>query len=88
MGGETPCAGNGPAEETCQVSQRQILLRPAAERDLEQQAQYIAGSSGVEAARRFYRAAEETCRLIAGRPGSEDLSPIAIPFLLRPGCFG
>ncbi len=51
------------------MSGRRILLRPAAERDLERQAQYIAGSSGVEAAQRFYRAAEQTCRLLAGQPG-------------------
>ena len=51
------------------MSRRRVLLRPAAQRDLEQQAQYIASSSGVDVARRFYRAAEQTCRLIAGRPG-------------------
>jgi toxin ParE1/3/4 len=87
LGGETPCASNGPAEETCQVSQRQILLRPAAERELEQQAQYIAGSSGVEAARPFYRAAEETCRLIAGRPGIGRPVPYRNPLLAETRMF-
>lgn len=43
------------------MSRRRILLRPAGERDLEQQAQYIASSSGVDVARRFYRSAEQTC---------------------------
>ncbi|MBV8362712.1 MAG: type II toxin-antitoxin system RelE/ParE family toxin [Deltaproteobacteria bacterium] len=70
------------------MSRPRILLRPAAERDLEQQAQYIAGSSGVDVARRFYRAAEQTYRLIAGRPGIGRPIPYRNPFLPRPGCFG
>jgi toxin ParE1/3/4 len=45
-----------------------ILIRPAADRDLDAQADYIAASSGDEAALRFYRAAEQTFRLIAARP--------------------
>ena len=34
---------------------RRILLRPAAERDLDAQAEYIAASSGGAVALRFYR---------------------------------
>ena len=46
-----------------------ILIRPAADRDLDAQADYIAAGSGDDAALRFYRAAEQTFRLIAERPG-------------------
>jgi toxin ParE1/3/4 len=69
------------------VSRRRILLRPAAERDLERQAQYIVSSSGVDAARRFYRAAEETCQLIAGRPGIGRRIPYRNPVLAETRMF-
>jgi toxin ParE1/3/4 len=69
------------------VSRRRILLRPAAERDLERQAQYIARSSGADAAQRFYRAAEETCQLIAGRPGIERPIPYRNPLLAETRMF-
>ena len=47
---------------------RAILVRPAAERDIDEQAEYLAGQGDVEAALRFYRAAEETFELLANRP--------------------
>jgi plasmid stabilization system protein ParE len=69
------------------VSRRRILLRPTAERDLERQVQYIAGSSGVEMAQRFYRAAEQTCRLIAGQPGIGQRIPYRNPLLAETRMF-
>ena len=54
---------------------RRILIRPAADADLEHQARYIAASSGPEAARRFYRSAEQTMRLIASTPGIGKTAP-------------
>lgn len=69
------------------MSGRRILLRPAAERDLERQARYIADSSGVGAARRFYRAAEETCQLIAGQPGIGRPIPYRNPLLAETRMF-
>jgi plasmid stabilization system protein ParE len=70
------------------VSRRRILLRPAAERDLEQQAQYIASSLGLDMARRFYRAAEQTVGSSLGSQVSGGLFHTATRFLPRPGCFG
>ncbi len=45
-----------------------ILVRPAADRDLDDQAEYLADRQNLEAGLRFYRAAEETFRLLAGQP--------------------
>jgi toxin ParE1/3/4 len=47
---------------------RAILVRPAAERDLDEQAEYLASHGNLELALRFYRAAEVTFELLAGRP--------------------
>jgi toxin ParE1/3/4 len=69
------------------VSRRRILLRPAAERDLERQAQYIASNSGADAARRFYRAAEQTGRLIAGQPDIGRRIPYRNPLLAETRMF-
>ena len=69
------------------MNRRRILLRPAAERDLERQAQYITSSSGADAARRFYRAAEQTCRLIAGQPGIGRRIPYRNPLLAETRMF-
>ena len=45
-----------------------IFVRPAAERDLDEQAQYLATQGSVERALRFYQAAEATFELLASRP--------------------
>lgn len=47
---------------------RRIVVRPAAVRDLEEQAEYLARQGSTEAAVRFYRAAERTFTLIASQP--------------------
>lgn len=46
-----------------------ILVRPAAERDVDEQAEYLALQAGVEMGLRFYQASEETFLLLAKRPG-------------------
>jgi toxin ParE1/3/4 len=45
-----------------------ILVRPAADRDLDDQADYLVARQNLEAGLRFYRAAEETFRLLASQP--------------------
>ena len=47
---------------------RAILVRPTAERDLDEQAEYLASHGNLELALRFYRAAEATFELLASRP--------------------
>ena len=47
---------------------KRILVRPAAERDIEEQAEYLALHSGVAMALRFYRVMEESFQLLANRP--------------------
>jgi toxin ParE1/3/4 len=46
---------------------RRILVRPAADRDLDDQAEYLAAHESLETGLRFYRAAEETFRLLASQ---------------------
>ena len=60
---------------------RRILLRPAAEHDLDAQAEYIATSSGGAVALGFYRSAEQTFQLIARRPGIGRRIPYRNPLL-------
>jgi toxin ParE1/3/4 len=45
-----------------------ILLRPAAERDLSDQAEYLTQHQNLPTGLRFLRAAEETIRLLARQP--------------------
>ncbi|MBI1956723.1 MAG: type II toxin-antitoxin system RelE/ParE family toxin [Acidobacteria bacterium] len=45
-----------------------IIIRPAADRDLDAQADYITQHQDLDTALRFYQAAEETYRLIATQP--------------------
>ena len=47
---------------------RNIVIRPAADRDLDAQAEYITQHQDTETAIRFYRAAEETFDLLATQP--------------------
>jgi len=56
-----------------------ILLRPAAERDIDAQAEYIATSSGDAAGLRFYRSAEQTLKLLARRPANRQTYPLSQP---------
>lgn len=47
---------------------RRVLIRPAADADIEEQAQYLAGRQNVETGLRFIRSAEETFQLLASQP--------------------
>ena len=47
---------------------RRIVVRPAAESDLDEQAEYLAGHGNLETGIRFYNAAEETFVLLASQP--------------------
>jgi toxin ParE1/3/4 len=47
---------------------RRVIVRPAADRDLDEQAEYLAVHQNLELGLRFYRAAEETFNLLAGQP--------------------
>ena len=47
---------------------RRIFVRPAAEQDMDEQAEYLAVHGSVEVGLRFYRAAEETLQLLSRRP--------------------
>jgi len=58
---------------------RRILIRPAAGRDLDEQAAYLAAHRNVEMALRFYRAAEGTFRLLATHPEIGRVVPCRTP---------
>ncbi len=45
-----------------------ITIRPQADRDLTEQAQYLAAYAGVDTALRFYAASDETFSLLASHP--------------------
>jgi len=47
---------------------QRILVRPAAERDVDEQAEYLALHSSLAMALRFYRVVEETFQLLCKRP--------------------
>lgn len=47
---------------------RRVFFRPEAERDLDEQAEYIASERSIDAALKFYEAAEETLALILAHP--------------------
>ncbi len=56
-------------------------MRPAAGRDLDEQATYLAAHRNLEAALQFYRAAEETFRLLATHPEIGRVAPCRTPLL-------
>lgn len=56
-------------------------MRPAADRDLDDQADYLVAHEGLEAGIRFYRAAEETLRLLASQPNMGKLIEYRSPVL-------
>ncbi|MGO8786162.1 MAG: type II toxin-antitoxin system RelE/ParE family toxin [Terriglobia bacterium] len=45
-----------------------IILRPAADRDVVDQAEYLTRHQSLQTGLRFYRATEETFRLLASQP--------------------
>jgi toxin ParE1/3/4 len=47
---------------------RRVVLRPEAEHDLDEQAEYIASERSIEVALKFYAAVEETLALILAHP--------------------
>jgi len=47
---------------------RHVVVRPVAERDLDEQAEYLAVQRSVEVSVRFYHAAEDTFQLLANQP--------------------
>jgi toxin ParE1/3/4 len=60
---------------------RRLLIRPAAERDLDEQAEYLAAHQSLEMALRFYRDAEQTFRLLACQPNIGKVTAYRNPFL-------
>jgi toxin ParE1/3/4 len=60
---------------------RPVLVRPAADRDLGDQAEYLAAHQNLETSLRFYRAAEETLRLLASQPKMGKLTQYRNPLL-------
>lgn len=60
---------------------RPIRLRPAADRDLDEQAAYLAEKAGLEVALRFYDAAAVTLQQIALAPDLGELRAAADPRL-------
>ena len=60
---------------------RRVLIRPAASRDLDEQAQYIAADSGIETALHFYEMADETFRLLLSHPRLRRATQIRIRLL-------
>lgn len=61
------------------TSQHHVL--PAADRDLDDQADYLAREASLETALRFYDAAEATFRDLARMPGTGELREPALPRL-------
>ena len=66
---------------------RRILIRPAANRDLEEQAQYLAAHSGIETALRFYEVADDTFRLLCSHPQLGRATRIQNPLLANTRMF-
>ena len=62
---------------------RAILVRRAAERDLDEQAEYLATQGNLERALRFYRAAEVTFELLASRPWIGKVNQFRSRFLIN-----
>jgi toxin ParE1/3/4 len=58
-----------------------IILRPAADGDLAGQAEYLTRHPSLQTGLRFYRAAEETFRLLASQPEMGQRADCRSPFL-------
>src|ERR1035438_6821190 len=74
-----------PTSQACQDHRlkRAILVRRAAERDLDEQAEYLATQGNLERALRFYRAAGVTFELLASRPWIGKVNQFRSRFLDR-----
>ena len=68
MGSEAPPAGRTHAEGDNPLSEFRYVIRPAADRDLDDQASYYAVAGTIEVGHRFLLAAHETFALLASRP--------------------
>ncbi len=66
---------------------RRILIRPAASRDLDEQAHYIAADSGIETALHFHEMADETFRLLLSHPRLGRATQIQNPLLANTRMF-
>ena len=62
------------------IAHYQVL--PAADRDLDDQAAYLASQASLETALRFYDAASTTFARLAGAPGTGERWPTADPRLV------
>lgn len=60
---------------------RQILVRPAADQDMDEQAEYLAAHGSVEVGLRFYRAAEDAFQLLSRRPKLGRVVEFGSPYL-------
>lgn len=60
---------------------RRVAVRPAAGRDLDEQAEYLAAHRDLEMGLRFYHAAEKTFQLLASQPKMGSLTEYRSPFL-------
>ncbi|HEV2500318.1 MAG TPA: type II toxin-antitoxin system RelE/ParE family toxin [Terriglobia bacterium] len=61
---------------------RRILIRPAAENDLDEQAEYLAVHRDLDTGLRFYRAAEETLELLASQPEMGKVTKYLSPYFI------
>lgn len=80
MGGEEETVDGEALEGEGEVTPR-FLIRPAADRDLDEQAGYLAERAGLETALRFYDAANESFSFLAQNPGVGALRESANPAL-------
>ena len=60
---------------------RKVIVRPEADRDLDEQAEYLAQHQNLDTALRFYQAAEETFALIATQPRMGRARSFGTPYL-------
>ena len=70
------------APQTAKVT-RKVVVRPAADRDLDDQANYIASDSGISTALRFYESADETFRLLSSHPRMARAIELLNPFFVN-----
>lgn len=66
---------------------RKVVIRPAANRDLDDQARYLANASGLKMGLRFYESAAETFRLLLDHPRLGRATQLSSPFLIATRMF-
>ena len=66
---------------------RKVIVRPAADRDLDEQADYIAADSSVDTALQFYESAYETFRLLSLHPRMGRMIRLSNPLFLNARVF-